>query len=308
MRQALNIGMIGLDTSHALVFTELLNTNDHPFHVNGGRVVAAYPGGSDDFELSRSRVAGYTATLREKFGVEMMVSPEAVAQRCDAILLTSVDGRAHRGLFEKIARYRRPTFIDKPFAVSSADAEGIVARARDDGVPVMGASSLRFAEGLSTALADDTRGGVIGADFFGPMELQPTQPGVFWYGVHAVEMLYATLGRSCRQVRAVTNDDHDLIVGVWADGRIGTVRGNRKGNSTFGGVLHRQKGSQLVDTSREPGQSRYGRLLERVLEFFTTGVAAVDVNETLETIRFMEAANASRATGKAVPLQGSARS
>ena len=56
MTQTLNIGMIGLDTSHAAAFTKLLNDTSAPFHVPGGRIVAAYPGGSPDFELSWSRL------------------------------------------------------------------------------------------------------------------------------------------------------------------------------------------------------------------------------------------------------------
>ncbi len=39
------IGMIGLDTSHVVAFTELLN---NPANNYGCKVVAGYPGGSDD--------------------------------------------------------------------------------------------------------------------------------------------------------------------------------------------------------------------------------------------------------------------
>ena len=66
----LRIGLVGLDTSHVEAFTRLLNEPGNPNHVGGGKVVAAFPGGSEDFELSRSRVAGFTRTLAEKFAVE----------------------------------------------------------------------------------------------------------------------------------------------------------------------------------------------------------------------------------------------
>lgn len=303
MNRNLKIGMIGLDTSHAVTFAELLNSGDHPFRVSGGRVIAAYPGGSDDFKLSSSRVKGYTATLHEKFGVEILPSPEAVAESCDAILLTSVDGRAHRKQFEKIVSYKRPTFIDKPFAVNSTDAVAIVACARERDVPLMSASSLRFTESLEKALSDDSQGPIIGADFFGPMELEPTQPGLFWYGVHTVEMLFTTLGKGCRQVTAITNEDHDVITGLWRDGRIGAIRGNRKGNSCFGGVVHRKQGSQFVNPRGESGFAKHARLLEQVIEMFNTGISSADLDTTLETVRFMEAANESRDSGRSLPLR-----
>jgi len=302
MTPQLHIGLIGLDTPHAVTFTTLLHDAASPHHVAGGRVVAAYPGGSRDFHLSWSRVGSFTKELRDNHEVEILDSPEAVAERCDAILLTAVDGRAHRELFERISRYGRPTFIDKPFATRAADAEAIAARARDAGIPLMAASSLRFSDSLRTVLVDYAASEIIGADFFGPMELEPTQPGLFWYGVHSVEMLYAVLGRGCQQVTAFTNNDHDLIVGVWADGRIGTIRGNRKGNSIFGGVVHRQRGSQPVDANRDDSLAKYARLLKQVLQMFASGKATLDLEETVETIRFMEAANESRYSGQPMSL------
>ena len=42
----LKIGMIGLDTSHAVAFTKLLNDPNNPFHVTGGKVMMACPVGS----------------------------------------------------------------------------------------------------------------------------------------------------------------------------------------------------------------------------------------------------------------------
>ncbi|WP_202916168.1 hypothetical protein [Paenibacillus mesophilus] len=90
-----------MDTSHVSAFTQLLNDSTHTYHVSGGKVVVAYPGGSPDFELSISRVQGYTDKLRDEHGGQIVDSVEAVTELSDAILLESVDGRVHlerRGL------------------------------------------------------------------------------------------------------------------------------------------------------------------------------------------------------------------
>ena len=55
------------------------------------RQTIAFPGGSSDFELSNSRVAGFTNELRDDYGVEIVDSPEAVAERCDLLFIESVD-------------------------------------------------------------------------------------------------------------------------------------------------------------------------------------------------------------------------
>lgn len=297
----LKIGLIGLDTSHVPAFTQLLNKPEKEYHVAGAKVVAAYPGGSPDFGLSADRVEGFTADVRDNYGVRILESPAAVAAEVDAILLTSVDGRAHYDFFGQIAEYKRPTFIDKPFAVSSADARAIADLAIEKGIAMFSASSLRFAEPLVQALGEVGRENIWGADFSGPMAIEPTQPGLFWYGIHTVEMLYATFGRGCARVTTVTNEDHDLVTAEWADGRIGTIRGNRKQGYSFGALLHSDAGMRFVDASNHP-KPGYAGLLERTIPMFRGGEPPIDIEETVETIRFIEAANESRETGKTVTL------
>ena len=296
-RKVLRIGMVGLDTSHAVAFTRLLHDEGHPFHVPGGRVTVAFPGGSPDFELSASRVGRFTREMAETFGVRIVSSPEEAAEKSDAVMLEAADGRVHLGLFRRIVPYGKPVFIDKPLAVSFRDAQEIVGLARWHRVPIMSCSSLRFAEGLTKRSAScGDKPPVIGADAYGPMPFQPTQPGYFWYGIHAAEMLFAILGKGCLQVRTIAAGDHDVIVGCWADGRIGTVRGNRAGNHAFGALIHRADRSRLVEPPADP-MPLYASLLERVMEMFRTGRPGLDLDETLQIIRFLEAANESRTSG-----------
>lgn len=291
----LKIGLIGLDTSHVEGFAVLLHDAKNPDHVAGGRIVAGFPGGSPDFELSASRVGGYTKKLRDEHGVTMLGSPREVASTVDAILHTSVDGRVHLAQFAEIASFRKPVFLDKPFAVTSADARAIAALAREHNTPLFSSSSLRFAGALQTALGDQRGGPVFGAEFFGPLKLQPTQPGFFWYGIHTAEMLYATLGAGCARVRVIATPDHEVAVGTWRDGRIGLLRGNRAGNDSFGGVIHREKSSQWVDVAA--GRRPDAGLTRAIMDFFQGGPSPVALDETVELIRFLEAVNESRDHG-----------
>lgn len=301
MSNLLKIGMIGLDTSHVVAFAKLLNDEQNAYHVPGGKVVAAFPGGSPDFALSINRVEGYTKQMQEDFGVKIVDSLEALAEESDAILLESVDGRVHLEQFQRIVSYGKPVFIDKPLAVSSEHANEIFRLAAEHNVPVMSTSSLRYSEALAEVLADDSKGGIIAADTYGPMAIEESQKGYFWYGIHSVEMLFKIMGAGCVHVTVETSEDHDVIVGRWNDGRIGTVRGNRKGNNQFGGVVHREKGSQFIDVSSNP-KPYYASMLERIMLMFQGGKSDIDSHETLEVIRFIEAANESRETGKTVKL------
>src|SRR4051812_32992625 len=76
----LKIGMIGLDTSHATAFTELINNPTNKQHVPGGKVVAVFKGGSPDIESSASRVEGYTKELQQKYGVKIVPTIEELCR------------------------------------------------------------------------------------------------------------------------------------------------------------------------------------------------------------------------------------
>ncbi|HEV2294861.1 MAG TPA: Gfo/Idh/MocA family oxidoreductase [Tepidisphaeraceae bacterium] len=299
MAHELRIGLVGLDTSHVVAFTKLLNVVGEKDHVPGARVIAGYPGGSDDIDLSRNRVEGFTRDLREKYGVEIMDSPEAVAKACDLVFITAVDGRVHRSLFERIVPFKRPTFVDKPFTTSLDDAKEIFRLAGQHDVPVMSCSSLRYADGLTDMLAQGSP--VIGCDAFGPMDLIPQMPGFFWYGVHVVEIIQRVMGSGCRSVTVTRTDNFDLLTGRWSDNRVATMRGVRNAHHKYGVTLHRKDDFDFVNLQQHK-RAAYANMLDAILKTLPQGKSDVAKEDTLEVIKIIEAANQSRESGKTVTL------
>jgi predicted dehydrogenase len=293
------IGMIGLDTSHVSIFGKMLHDSNDPHHVPGGRVVAGFPGGSPDFALSSSRVEKFTSELRDTWGVKIVDSPEAVAEMSDVIFIESVDGRVHRKQFDAVLPFGKPIFIDKPMAVSYADAAYMFDKGRSAGVALMSASSLRYYDVAMEAISDGK--GIIGCDVFGPLAEEPTQPGLFWYGVHLVEMVVAAMGVGCVQVQAFRNDDTDLITLLWDDGRVASFRGLRNAHSKFGMTVHRAEGPRFADPAHSK-KPYYAGLLEAIMRSLPKNISDIPSEQTLEIIRIIEAANQSRLTGQSVRL------
>jgi len=300
MSTNIRIGMIGLDTSHVIAFANLLHAPQNKYCVAGGKVVVAYPGGSHDMEMSYTRVEKFTQELKENYGVEMVNSISEVAEKCDAVLLESVDGRVHLEQFKEIVAYGKPVFIDKPFTTTSVDANEMIRLAKQHQTPIMSSSSLRYSEGLANALGNTEEGNIIGMDCYGPLAMEKTH-GWFWYGVHTAEMLYRAFGTGCEEVKVTKNKDHDVLVAVWKNGNIATIRGNRKGNSKFGALIHRETGTQFVDVYADD-KPYYASLLEEIITFFKTGKSPISMEETLEITKFLEAANESRKTGNTVKV------
>jgi hypothetical protein len=296
----IRVGMIGCDTSHAIAFTQLLEKADAAGKTGGVRVVACYPSFSPDIKSSADRVDGYKKQLREQHGVEMVDSIDALLAGVDAVLLESVDGRRHLKELEPVAKAQKPVFIDKPFAASLSDAKAMVRLVKEHDVPCFSCSSLRFDSAIAGFVADEAaRGKIVGCDAFSPAHLERTNPGLFWYGIHGVEILYTVMGRGCQRVGCTSVPGADFAVGVWSDGRIGTMRGLRDGKADYGASVVCEKVFSRVTASGD----FYARLVEQIVKFFQTGKPPFPIDETLEICAFIDAAwRSSQVGGKEVKL------
>ncbi len=286
----LRIGIIGCDTSHVVAFTDTLNTATNKNHVPGGKIVAAYKGGSPDVKESASRIEGYTKTLQDKYGVKFYDSIPELCSNVDVVLLESIDGRPHLEQVKPVLAAHKPVFIDKPMAGSLKDVIEIFRLAKESNVPIFSSSSLRFAK-ANQAIRNGSIGAVTNAETFGPCELEPHHPDLFWYGVHGAEALFTVMGTGCETVQRGTNAAGKIeVIGIWNGGRKGVFQEDK----TFHGSAQGEKGDAPAGNF-----DGYPPLVEAIMKFFDTGIAPVKPGETIEIFAFMEAADLSKQQGGA---------
>jgi len=284
----LRLGIIGCDTSHVLAFTDILNNAAAKKHVPGGKVVAAYKGGSADIPSSIRHIEDYSKQLREKYGVKIYDSIEEMCKDVDAVLLESVDGRPHLEQVKPVLQARKPVYIDKPMAGSLRDALEIFRLAKQAKMPVFSSSSLRFGRDTQ-AVRNGSIGKVSYAETYGPCSLEPHHPDLFWYGIHGVESLFTVMGTGCKTVQRQTTPAGKIeVVGTWRGGRKGVYREDKE----FHGLAKGKKGEAPVGS-----YDGYEPLVAAIMKFFQTGVAPVKPDETIEILAFMEAADASKQQG-----------
>ncbi len=299
----LRAGIIGLDTSHVLAFTQTLNLGpkkpEDAAKVAGVKVVAAYPQGSKDIESSTKRVPEYTEKVKA-LGVEIVDSVDALVKRVDVVFLESNDGRVHWEQLQPVLQAKKPVFIDKPIAASLADTIRILDAAQKAQVPLFCSSSLRFGK-TTQAVRNGSIGKVKSAETFSPMSTEPSHPDLYWYGVHGCESLFTVMGTGCKSVKRGTTPDGKVeVIGTWADGRTGIFRqengADRKG---YGGKAIGEQGESPIGS-----YDGYDVLLFEIIKMFRTGAVPVSAEETLELYAFMEAADESKRRGGAeVTLQ-----
>jgi predicted dehydrogenase len=286
----IRLGVVDFDTSHVVEFTKRLNHVDCPEDqwVAGAKVVIGCPGES---KLSPERIAGYTAAMT-KYGVPLVDKPAEMIGKVDAMLIEAVDGSVHWERARPFLEAGVPCFIDKPFACSLDDAKRLVELAARKKVPIFSSSALRYAPELTGFLADPKPGPVVGAISYGPGPEHPRNPGLFHYGIHAVEVLYTLMGPGCKRVTCAYEAGATVATGQWADGRLGTVRTDRTAPGRYGFTVFTAKAVRQSEISTGV---IYRELLKRVVETFATGKPPLDPEVTVEIVAFIAAANRSGA-------------
>ena len=295
----IRLGIVDFDTSHVVAFTQRLNHTGvaEDQWIEGAKIVMGSPGTSI---VSPERVPGFTEQLKS-YGVPLVDDPTEMIGKIDGVLIESVDGSVHYERAKPFLEAGVPMFIDKPFTCSLEHAIAIAELAEKNNVVVFSSSSLRYGvEVQQVQEKQDEYGKVIGADAYSPGPVHPRNPGLFHYGIHGLETLYALMGTGCDCVQAVSTEGVDVVTGAWKDGRVGTVRANRAGAHSYGFTAFCEK--KVIPSAINAG-AIYRELLKRIVKMFETGESPVNIRETLEIIAFIEAAMTSgKRDGERVPL------
>jgi predicted dehydrogenase len=209
-------------------------------------------------------------------------TPEECVEGVDAVILID-DGSGEQSKYAlHPLRKGVPTFCDKPLAMTAKGAQEVAAVVRQTGTPFMSASSLRFVPDILKLKSE--------LDSLGRVNLATTICGneLVYYGIHALEMAYAVLGRgavSClnvgqpglNQVRVRFENHRDVLL------LVGEKEWMRAGYQIN---LYGQKGWRSVTPDLA---NLYSYLLEQFLDYVKTGKAIVPVDESVEVIATLEA-------------------
>lgn len=187
------IGIVGIENTHADGIVRALNVD----RVTNARVTALVEG-----EAER------TAQLSELGGIERIVTASAdLLGEVDALIVTTRDGATHRDLAVPFLAAGVPVWVDKPLALSVADADAILAAAGS--TPVTSSSTLRWLPDTdAVAAALPTLGELRSLTVRGPAD--PTAPygGLFFYGIHLADVAQRLVPGEPSEIEVERSPEH----------------------------------------------------------------------------------------------------
>lgn len=223
-------------------------------------------------------------------------TPEECAAGVDLAILVDDGSGEHSRYAIHPLRSGIPTFCDKPLAMNARGAKAVADVARETGTPFMSASSLRFVPGILRLRAQLPE--------LGPVYLAQAicANELIYYGIHALSMIYAVLGRGAVSALNVGQPGLNVVRIRFADHRdVVLMVGERQWmHSGYQISLFGKKGWRTVMPDLS---DLYWHLLNAVLEYVRTGEESVPIEEEVEVIAALEAGKRSLGRQEEVTLE-----
>lgn len=287
----MRIGIVGAENSHTIHIARILNID------------GAVP------DCRVTHVWGETAEFAQKAAEEgeiptVVGNPNEMIGHIDAVVVDHRDGKHHLPAARPFVEAGLPVFVDKPFCVDLSEGIEFTRFARARGVPIASFSTLPLERSVRDfARAIEEIGVLRALVTAGPLDLDSPYSGVFFYGIHQVELMLRLVEAAPLSVTAIRRGDDGAVVLTFEDGPVGVINalkewwgGGGFHASAFGdeGVRH----AALVS-----GQKPFLAGVRRFCEMFSTGVEPDPPSSYLTPVAVLDAMQRSFDTGAAVSVE-----
>jgi hypothetical protein len=290
----LKLSAIGLETTHGYIYPALINGYDprrlrensveHVWNIfptagqpsveSDARVVSCY---DPDPGLAR-RVAD--ACLIDRVCGSLQEAVDGV----DGVLILSGDAGLHAAQARPALSDGLATFVDKPFALTAAEAEALAETADRYSAPLFCTSALRFAP--QTVALRERLGHTVGS----PLVAHSIGTGDFEsYAVHSIEILFGLWGGGVHRHQSTGSTGQSTVQLDYHDGRRAVWQVHERMAWQFHLAVY---GTDGMDEAFVTFGDRYAIFREtaaRMVEFVSRRESPVPISETIEIVRLLEA-------------------
>ena len=293
MDKKFKIGVIGTENSHAKEFTRFFNKPD----IDGNFL---YP------DCHVTMVYGHYPEESEKvvkdFGADMVASSiDEMVKSVDAVMITARDGKFHKEFAIPFIEAGIPAFIDKPFTTDINEANEIINKAKEKGVPLVGGSSLKYAKDIVELKqsADAWKEKLLGGFVSAPLDFNSPYSGFWFYSSHLAEMCMEIFGwkpisvsaeEKNSSVQAVINYEKFSVNCSFLNGAY----------SAYGGAVFGKEKSDIRAVSLD---NIFRAECSAFVEMLRTGKMSHSYEELIAPVYLLDAIERSYKSGKKVLIE-----
>ncbi|WP_335936128.1 Gfo/Idh/MocA family protein [Streptomyces sp. PTD5-9] len=273
----MRIGIVGTDNSHVDHIVGHLNVR----RAGGDARVVALSGGRSRRNEELAAADG---------AIRIVDDPADLLGRVDAVIVADRDGARHRAQAIPFLTEGLPVFVDKPLARTVEDARAMTDAALAHDAPLTSSSALRWIPDAEALAARTARGGpphlVVVS---GPADPEGDHGGIFFYGIHPVDL---ALRLAPGEISGVRTDATDTTVtaSFTAGGArvvVNLVKPTATRQIPFHGMTFTQ--DALVEQTLTLDAHYCVPGLEAFLEMVRTGRPPIDYPDLLRPVEVLEA-------------------
>ena len=272
----LTIGIVGAENSHAAAIAKVLNVEKR---VRGVRVTHVW-GETSQYAQAAAAAGQIPHIVR---------TPEELIGQVDGAVVDHRHGEEHLPAARPLLEAKLPLFIDKPFCYRRAEGKRFLARAEKLGVPVCSFSTLPK-QAAYRAFAKKMRqlGSIQALISTGPCDIKSKWGGIFFYGIHQVDMVLRLLGTDIRwaEIHRGTGANHTATL-TYRDGCVATL--NLVGGAALGFHLSAIGEKGRIDEPITPDESQYLSGIRDFCATFRTGKTDETAQTMLGPVAVLEA-------------------
>ncbi len=285
----MQIGIIGAENSHTAAIGKLINVEKR---IPGVRV---------------THVWGETKALARKAAEVAQIphivdDPSDMIGQVDGACVDHRHGKYHLPAVRPLLEAKIPLFVDKPFCYRKAEGKRFLDRAQTLGVPVCSYSVLPKQQSFIDFKRDmRSLGTIYSLVSTGPCDIKSKYGGIFFYGIHQVDMVLNLLGYDMAHGQVVRGPgkNHSGII-TYKSGAIASMNLVGQGPARFHLSAIGEKGR--LDAYIPFDENTYLTGTRTFCRMFKTGKTSETAETMLGPVAALEALEKSIAKGTKVNI------
>ncbi|MCX7014287.1 MAG: Gfo/Idh/MocA family oxidoreductase [Candidatus Sumerlaeota bacterium] len=282
---ALRIGIVGAENSHTVNFAKTINVDKSL----PGIAVEYVWGETPEFAAKAAELGRIPNIVRR---------PAEMLGKIDAVVVNHRHAKHHLPAARPFVEKGIPTFVDKPFCYRAKEGCEFLALARWRGTPVTSFSIMPLQRSF-TQFAERLRklGKIHAGVTCGPCDPRSPYGGIYFYGVHQVEMALRAFGYDVAAARAVRNANGAVGQLLYPSGLVASLHFIKEGRKSFGIVALGEPDIVYSNLARD--KNPFLTALKIIVRMFRTRQEPLEHEEILKSVQVLEALEKSLRSSKA---------